>query len=165
MHPHQWKEQGLSDRRPLNELATLDYLQPNPILQSKFPHRDPEFARIMLRPVMSRKLSLLLPQITTLQRIGCHLIPTRTIGSIRIEETGTAPERMSNLMSPQHSPLPNLVAPSQLRLPPTLCKRLSSPWINCSELDLTTTRRLLPLALLESQTRTSFLVWLNPVHQ
>jgi hypothetical protein len=73
----------------------------------------------MLRPVMSRRLSPLLPQVTTLQGIGCRLIPTRIIGSIRTEETGTAPERMSSLMSHRHSPLPNLVAHSQLRLPYT----------------------------------------------
>jgi hypothetical protein len=43
MHPHQLKEQGLPDRPPLGELTTLDYLRPlNPILQLKFPHRDPE---------------------------------------------------------------------------------------------------------------------------
>jgi hypothetical protein len=37
-HPRQWKERGLLDRPPLDELATLSYLRPlNPILQSKFP--------------------------------------------------------------------------------------------------------------------------------
>jgi hypothetical protein len=88
---------------------------------------------------MLRKLSPLLPRVTTLQGIGCRLIPMRTIGSIRTEETGTAPERTSNSMLPRHSPLPNLVAPSQLRLPLTLCTRHSNPRINCSELDLITT--------------------------
>ena len=43
MHPHQWKEQGLLNKPSLDELTTLDHLQPlNPILQSKFPPHDPE---------------------------------------------------------------------------------------------------------------------------
>jgi hypothetical protein len=43
MHPRQWREQGMPDEPPLDELVTLDYLHSlNPILQSKFPPRDPK---------------------------------------------------------------------------------------------------------------------------